>query len=143
MTLSKSLLAAALCLAVATPAMARNITVTPERVPAYWQVTNTSVDIDVPNSARNTSGPGCAAVAYTIDGNGNVSQPVAKKVVPAGDFATIAVSAVSRFHYAAVRGTNDNWQPIDTYYVVQFNMPTDPAAKAALLKQCELPGYAS
>ncbi len=136
-------MAAALCLAVATPAMAQNIKVTPERLPVYWQLTNTSVDIDVPNSARNTSGPGCAAVAYTIDGNGNVSLPTVRKVVPQGDFSTIALSAVSKFHYAAVRGTNDNRQSIDTYYVVQFNMPTDPAAKAALLKQCELPGYAT
>ena len=60
--------------------------------------------------------------------------PVATSTCPT------AVSIVKNFHYRP-SGMNRQAQPVSTYYVVQFNMPTDPAERARLTKACDLAGY--
>ncbi|MGN6481681.1 energy transducer TonB [Luteibacter sp.] len=114
--------------------------VAPERLPNYWTLTNTSVNADVPNTGKNLDQPGCVAVTYMIGSNGLPQNVVAAKTVPAGDLAQVGVSAVKDFRYAP-SGVNRVGDPVRTYYVVGFNLPEDPARKAAILKQCELPGY--
>ncbi|KGI78480.1 energy transducer TonB [Oleiagrimonas soli] len=125
----------------ATPAFAQTRTVAPDRLPGYWNMTKSEVDGQVPNVGRKLDQPGCAAVSYMIGSDGVPRNLKARKVVPAdSDFGSIAVSLVRNFRYAP---SDDNTAsvPVSTYYIVRFNMPSDPAARAALLAQCKLPGY--
>jgi hypothetical protein len=133
-------LALAILGTAAMPAAAATRIVAPDRLPAYWLLTNTSVDADIPNTGRNLSQPGCAAVSYTIGSDGKTRDIVARKVVPQGDLGSVAASIVSRFSYAQAQ-TNGTGEPVSTYYIVQFNLPADPAERARITKQCELPGY--
>jgi hypothetical protein len=115
--------------------------VAPDQVPGYWHMTKSEVDGMVPNSGRNLDKPGCAAVSYMIGSDGIPRGTKARKVVPANsDFGSIAVSLVRNFRYAPT-DDNNNDLPINTYYIVRFNMPKDPAQKKALLARCALPGY--
>jgi len=114
--------------------------VAPDRLPNYWTLTNTSVNADVPNTGKNLNQPGCVAVTYMIGADGRPQNVVAAKTIPEGDLSLVAVSAVKDFRYAP-SGVNRNAEPVNTYYVVGFNMPTDPAKSAALYKRCALPGY--
>lgn len=133
------LLAAGLCLA--EPALAQPPVVPPNRVPDYWNMTKREVSGDVPNTGRKLDQPGCVAVSYMIGSDGVPRYVKARKVVPSdSDFGSIAVSLVRNFRYAASQD-NDHQQPINTYYVVRFNMPKDATRRDALLKQCALPGY--
>jgi hypothetical protein len=126
--------------AVAAPALAATRVVAPARVPAYWRLTNTSVDADVPNSGRNLNQPGCVAVSYSIGSDGKTRDIVARKVVPEGDLGKVAMSVVSNFVYAPAQ-TNATGEPISTYYVVEFNLPTAQAERDKITSQCALPGY--
>jgi hypothetical protein len=136
-------IAAAVLLLAAGPAAAQNTRrVAPDRLPAYWTLTNTQVNADVPNTGKNLDQPGCVAVTYLIGSNGLPQNVTAAKTIPAGDLAQVGVSAVKDFRYAP-SGVNRTAEPVATYYVVGFNVPEDPARKAALYKQCELPGYPS
>ncbi|SEM34920.1 hypothetical protein SAMN02800694_0738 [Luteibacter sp. UNCMF331Sha3.1] len=114
--------------------------VAPDRLPYYWTLTNTSVNADVPNTGKNLNQPGCVAVTYLIGSNGLPQNVVAARTIPEGDLSLVAVSAVKDFRYAR-SGVNRNADPVNTYYVVGFNVPEDPAKKAALYKRCALPGY--
>lgn len=134
-------LALLVAVAVAAPALAQPPRVAPDQVPGYWHMTKSEVDGMVPNSGRNLDKPGCAAVSYMIGSDGIPQNVVARKVVPSNsDFGSIAVSLVRNFRYAP-SDSNGNDVPIDTYYIVRFNMPRDPAQKKALLARCKLPGY--
>jgi len=126
---------------LAAPALAQPPRVAPDQVPGYWIMTKSEVDGMVPNSGRNLDKPGCVAVSYMIGSDGVPQNVVARKVVPArSDFGPIAVSLVRNFRYAA-SDSNSNDVPIDTYYIVRFNMPANPASRKALLAQCKLSGY--
>ena len=130
-------------LLVAGPAAAQNQNarrVAPDRLPYYWTLTNSSVYADVPNTGKNLDQPGCVAVTYMIGSNGLPQNVVAAKTVPQGDLDKVGVSAVKDFRYGP-SGVNRAAEPVNTYYVVGFNLPEDPARKAAIMKQCELPGY--
>jgi hypothetical protein len=128
-------------LGMALPALAQPPVVAPEHVPDYWNMTKSEVSGDVPNLGRKLDQPGCVAVSYMIGSDGVPQHVKARKVVPSGsDFGYIAVSLVRNFRYAASSDNNAD-QPINTYYVVRFNMPKDAARQAALLKQCKLSGY--
>ncbi|MDF3982465.1 energy transducer TonB [Luteibacter sp. PPL201] len=134
-------IAAAVLLLAAGPAAAQNTRrVAPDRLPYYWTLINTVVNADVPNVGKNLDQPGCVAVTYMIGSNGLPQNVVAVKTVPQGDLAQVGVSAVKDFRYAP-SGVNRAAEPVNTYYVVGFNLPDDPARKAAIMKQCALPGY--
>jgi len=140
-TLRTGLVAAAVLLLAAGPVAAQNARrVPPDRLPSYWTLTNTSVSADVPNTGFNLNQPTCVAVTYLIGSNGLPQNVVAAKTVPQGDLAQVGVSAVKDFRYAP-SGVNRSAEPVSTYYVVGFNLPEDPARKAAIMKQCALPGY--
>ena len=127
---------------VTAPVLAQQVQVVPpDEVGNYWIMTKSEVDGMVPNSGRNLDKPGCAAVSYMIGSDGIPRGMKARKVVPSNsDFGPIAVSLVRNFRYAPT-DDNSNDQPINTYYIVRFNMPKDPAQKKALLARCALPGY--
>ncbi|SEP06024.1 hypothetical protein SAMN02800692_3469 [Luteibacter sp. UNC138MFCol5.1] len=139
-SLRSGAIAAALLL-TAGAADAQNIRkVAPDRLPYYWTLTNTSVDADVPNTGKNLNQPGCTATTFMIGSNGLPQNVVAAKTVPEGDLAQVGVSIVKNFRYGP-SGVNRNGDPVLTYYVAGYNLPDDPAQKAKILKQCELPGY--
>lgn len=139
--LRAGLLAAAMLLAVAAPVAAQTIRrVAPERLTSYWFLTNKTVSPDVPNTGKNLDQPTCVAVTYMIGSDGRTQNATIAKVVPAGDLGQVGVSIVKQLFYT--KGTsNGTAEPVTTYYVTGFNLPEDPARKAAVLKPCQLPGY--
>jgi hypothetical protein len=134
-------IAATALLLVAGAAEAQNLRrVAPERLTGYWYLTNKSVNPDVPNTGKNLDQPTCVAVSYMIGSDGRTQNAKIEKVVPAGDLGQVGVSIVKQLSY--VKGSqNGTAVPVQTYYVTGFNLPEDPDKKAAILKQCELPGY--
>ncbi|MEO7072071.1 MAG: energy transducer TonB [Rhodanobacter sp.] len=126
----------------ALPAFAQPQQIDQSNLYRYWILLNTSVTMDAPNSGLNLEKPGCAAVTYTIGSDGVPRQVEVVRLVPKSDLASVAKSAVSQFRYGPSL-TNRAGNPVSTYYVVPFNAPTDPAARAAMLKPCALEGYGS
>jgi hypothetical protein len=132
-----------LALACAAPVMAQSARkVGPESLNTYWILLNTKVDADVPNSGRNLDKPVCAAVTYSIGSDGATMNVEVAKVVPDSDLGAVGKSVVSRFHYGPSL-TNKDSAPVSTYYVVSFNLPTDPAQARQITDACKLPGYSS
>ncbi|MGN6280633.1 energy transducer TonB [Frateuria sp.] len=130
-------------LAAGLPAAAQSQhRVDPQHLYDYWILLNQNVAVDVPNSARNVNQPGCAAVSYMIGSDGVPRNLKVEKVVPKGDFGQIAMSAVSNFRYGPSL-SNQNHDPVDTYYVVPFNAPSDAAGQKQVMAPCQLPGYAN
>ena len=133
-------IAAVLLLAAGTAAAQSSRRVAPERLTAYWYLTNKSLDVDVPNTGKNLNQPGCVAVTYMIGSDGRTQQIAIAKVVPDSDLGQVGVSIVKGLVY--VKGAqNGTAEPVLTYYVSGFNLPEDPARKAAILDKCKLPGY--
>ncbi|MET4676164.1 MULTISPECIES: energy transducer TonB [unclassified Luteibacter] len=134
-------IAAAVLLLAAGTAQAQNLRrVAPERLTGYWYLTNKSVSPDVPNTGKNLNQPTCVAVSYMIGSDGRTQNARIEKVEPQGDLGQVGVSIVKQLVY--VKGSqNGTAVPVQTYYVTGFNLPEDPAAKAALLAKCKLPGY--
>jgi hypothetical protein len=134
-------IAATALLLVAGAAEAQTLRrVAPERLTGYWYLTNKSVNPDVPNTGKNLDQPTCVAVSYMIGSDGRTQNATIEKVVPAGDLGQVGVSIVKQLTY--VKGSqNGTAVPVQTYYVTGFNLPEDPARKAAILDKCKLPGY--
>jgi hypothetical protein len=139
--LRTGVIAATALLLVAGAAEAQNVRrVAPERLTGYWYLTNKSVNPDVPNTGKNLDQPTCVAVSYMIGSDGRTQNATIEKVVPAGDLGQVGVSIVKQLTY--VKGAqNGTAVPVQTYYVTGFNLPEDPARKAAVLDKCKLPGY--
>jgi len=135
-----------LCLALAVIAAAPVLAqsnmrkVEPEKLASYWIMLNTKVQADVPNSGRNMDKPGCAAVSFDIGSDGVPMNVQLQKVAPESDLGPAAVSLVKNLRFGPSL-TNKTHDPVDTYYVVPFNMPADAAQKAKLIAACQLPGY--
>lgn len=111
----------------------------PQHINTYWIMINQNVDVDIPNSA-NLSKPGCAAVSFTIGSDGLPRNLKVEKAAPAGDYGKVAMNAVSHFRYGPSL-TNHADEPVDTYYVVPFNAPNDPAGQSQVMAPCQLAGY--
>jgi hypothetical protein len=140
--MSRSILAAALL--AASPALAAvgpNIrAVQPANLSSYWVMTNTSLNVDVPNSGVNMEKPTCSAVTYMIGSDGVTRDIVVRKTIPAGDLATVAASAVKDMHYVA-GAKNPAHEPVFTYLVIPFNLPADPAARKRITDACVLEDF--
>lgn len=106
----------------------------------YWVMTNTSLDVDVPNSGVNLSKPTCAAVTYLIGSDGVTRDIVVRKTIPAGDLKTVAASAVKDMHYVP-GASNVGREPVFTYIVIPFNLPADPAARKQITDACVLKDF--
>jgi hypothetical protein len=131
----------AACLASVAPALAQTQPrLDQEHLAGHWILLNTSISADVPNSGRNMDKAGCVAVSYTIGSDGLPRNIAVRKVVPASDLGPVAASAVGSFRYGPSL-TNRSGDPVDTYYIVPFNLPADPAARKSLVDACKLPGY--
>lgn len=130
----------ALALGAAAPVLAQTIRIDQQNLYRYWILLNTKVQMDAPNSGLNLDKPGCVAVTYTVGSDGLPRDVKAVKTVPESDLGKAAESAVKNFTYGPSL-TNRAGEPIDTYYVVPFNGPSDKAGQQALMAPCRLPGY--
>lgn len=129
-----------LALAVSSPLMAQARRVSPDNINGYWILLNRSIDVDVPNSGKNIHKPGCVAVTFMIGSDGMPRDIKAVKTVPQSDLTAVAVNTVKQFTYGPSL-TNRAGEPVDTYYVVPFNGPSDKSGQRALMAPCQLPGY--
>jgi hypothetical protein len=128
-------------LLVATSSLAASVrAVAPEQLDHYWVMTNTEIDADVPNFGRNLDKPTCAAVTYEIGADGVTRSITVRRVVPAGDLAMVAKSAVADLHYAPAYG-NSAREPVFTYIIMPFNLPPDPATRAKITAACKLADF--
>jgi hypothetical protein len=133
--------AALLVSAVSSAAINPNIRVVqPADLTNYWVMTNTSLNVDVPNSGVNLSKPTCAAVTYMIGSDGVTRNIVVRKTIPAGDLKTVAASAVKDMHYVPGKD-NVGREPVFTYLVIPFNLPADPAARKRITDACTLADF--
>ena len=141
MTKTLTALAALLVSAAPLAAISPNIRVVqPADLSNYWVMTNTSLNVDVPNSGVNLSKPTCAAVTYLIGSDGVTRDIVVRKTIPAGDLKSVAASAVKDMHY--VPGKNNiGREPVFTYIVIPFNLPADPAARKQITDACTLADF--
>ncbi len=114
--------------------------VLPDHLTDYWIMTNTSLDVDVPNSGVNLDKPTCSAVTYMIGSDGRTYDIVVRRTVPAGDLAVVAASAVKDMHYAPGRD-NSARQPVFTYLIVPFNLPADPGERKKITDACVLKDF--
>jgi len=130
----------AMCMS-AHAAVGSNIqAVQPDRLNDYWVMTNTSLNVDVPNSGLNLSKPTCAAVTYMIGSDGVTRDIVVRNTIPAGDLKTVAASAVKDMHYVP-GADNAARSPVFTYIVIPFNLPVDPAARKKITDACVLKDF--
>ncbi|HVX04132.1 MAG TPA: energy transducer TonB [Rhodanobacteraceae bacterium] len=138
-----NMLVALVAPATATAAVGSNVqAVQPDHLSDYWVMTNTSLDVDVPNSGVNLSKPTCSAVTYMIGSDGVTRDIVVRNTIPAGDLKTVAASAVKDMHY--VPGANNAARsPVFTYIVIPFNLPADPAARKKITDACVLKDFPS
>jgi outer membrane biosynthesis protein TonB len=132
----------ALTMVGAAPLLAQSQarTVGPDHIESYWIMLNTKVDADVPNSGHNMDKPGCVAVSYMIGSDGVPQNITVRKVVPQSDLDAVAKSVVSNFRYGPSL-TNRSSEPVNTYFIVPFNLPADPAQRKSITNACKLPGY--
>jgi len=112
----------------------------PEHIQAYWLMLNTKVDADVPNSGRNMDKPGCVAVSFLIGTDGVPQNITVRKVVPQSDLDAVAKSVVSNLRYGPALKNNTH-EPVNTYYIVPFNLPADAAQRQSIIDACKLPGF--
>ena len=133
--------AALLVSAVSSAAINPNIRVVqPADLTNYWVMTNTSLNVDVPNSGVNLSKPTCAAVTYMIGSDGVTRNIVVRKTIPAGDLKTVAASAVKDMHYVPGKD-NVGREPVFTYIIIPFNLPADRAARKRITDACTLADF--
>ena len=132
----------ALAMTGAAPVLAQSHErmVGPEQIQSYWIMLNTKVDADVPNSGRNMDKPGCVAVSYMIVSDGIPQNVTVRKVVPVSDLDSVAKSVVTNLRYGPALKNNTH-EPVNTYYIVPFNLPADQAQRQAIIDACKLPGY--
>jgi hypothetical protein len=127
--------------ATASAAVNPNIrAVQPDHLTDYWVMTNTSLNVDVPNSGVNLSKPTCSAVTYMIGSDGVPRDIVVRKTIPAGDLATVAASAVKDMRYVA-GAKNAAHEPVFTYLIIPFNLPADPAERKKITDACVLKDF--
>jgi len=132
---------AVLAMATSTVAVAQSDApprvVAPDKLAGYWALVAASVEADVPIMARNISSPGCAAVSFVVEKDGRTSTIKVQRVVPAGDLAKVATSMASNMRFEPTV-TNSGRDRVFSWLIFPFNAPTDPAARTAVMQQCQI-----
>lgn len=135
------LLAVAFALACAAPAAAQSVApvrvVKPDNLARYWVMVNASIEADVPNIARNISSPGCAAVSFVVEKDGSTSTIKVQHLVPQGDLAGIATSMAKNMRFEPSL-SNAGRDRVFSWLIFPFNLPSDPAARTAVMQQCHI-----
>ena len=132
---------AVLAMATSTVAVAQSDApprvVVPDKLAGYWALVAASVEADVPIMARNISSPGCAAVSFVVEKDGHTSTIKVQRVVPAGDLAKVATSMATNMRFEPTV-TNSGRDRVFSWLIFPFNAPTDPAARTAVMQQCQI-----
>lgn len=130
-----------LALACAAPASAQSVApvrvVKPDNLARYWVMVNASIEADVPNIARNISSPGCAAVSFVVEKDGSTSTIKVQHLVPQGDLAGIATSMAKNMRFEPSL-SNAGRDRVFSWLIFPFNLPSDPAARTAVMQQCHI-----
>lgn len=130
-----------LALACAAPAAAQSVApvrvVKPDNLARYWVMVNASIEADVPNIARNISSPGCAAVSFVVEKDGSTSTIKVQHLVPQGDLAGIATSMAKNMRFEPSL-SNAGRDRVFSWLIFPFNLPSDPAARTAVMQQCHI-----
>jgi len=108
-----------------------------EQLDKYWVMTNMSVNADVPNVGRNMNQPGCATVSFVVEKNGATSTIKVQRVVPEGDLGKVAKSVAAGLQFQAT-ALNAGKDRVFSWLIFPFNLPADPAARTAVMKQCQI-----
>ena len=108
-----------------------------EQLDRYWVMSNTSVDADVPNYGRNMNQPGCATVSFVVEKNGRTSTIKVQRVVPEGDLGKVAKSVAAGLTFVPT-AHNAGKDRVFSWLIFPFNLPADPAARTAVMKQCQI-----
>lgn len=139
MSLSKCILAVA-CLCLASLAMAQKAprSVKPEDLEKYWVMMKDSVQGDAPLGGKNMDKPGCAAVSFIVEGNGRASNITIEKVYPEGGLGDFAASIASNLEFLPTI-TNAGRDRVFSSMIFPFNLPTDAAARTAVMQNCVIP----
>lgn len=111
--------------------------VVPDKLAGSWVLINASVEADVPNIARNISAPGCAAVSFVVEKDGSTSTIKVQRVVPEGDLSRIALSMAKNMRFEP-SVTNAGRDRVFSWLIFPFNLPQDPAARTAVMQQCQI-----
>jgi len=111
--------------------------VVPDKLAGSWVLIHSSVEADVPNIARNISAPGCAAVSFVVEKDGSTSTIKVQRVVPEGDLARIAHSMAKNLRFEPTV-SNAGRDRVFSWLIFPFNLPQDPAARSAILQQCQI-----
>ena len=111
--------------------------VIPDKLAGSWVLINSSVEADVPNTAKNISSPGCAAVSFVVEKDGSTSTIKVQRVVPAGDLTKIAESMAKNMRFEPTV-SNAGKDRVFSWLIFPFNLPQDPAARTAVMQQCQI-----
>lgn len=126
-------------LAIAAAVGAQDMTpprvVPTDKLAEYWAITNTSVDVDMPNSGVNLDKPGCATVSFVIEKDGSTSTIRVHRVVPPGDLGRVAASEAASLHFAPTMA-NAGRSRVMSWLIFPFNLPQDPEARKAVMQKC-------
>jgi len=112
-------------------------TVAPEKLAGYWTMITASVEADVPNIAKGVEKPGCATVSFVVGSDGKTSNVKVQKVVPDGDFRKIAQGMATNLHFEPTV-SNAGRQSVMSWLIFPFNLPSDPAARKAVMQACAI-----
>ncbi|HOX70895.1 MAG TPA: hypothetical protein PLR28_04950 [Dokdonella sp.] len=139
MALRKSMFLIA-CLALTSFAFAQKVprSVAPDDLEKYWVMMKSSVQGDAPLGGKNMDQPGCAAVSFIVEGNGRASNIAIEKVVPPGGYGELAASIASNLEFEPAL-MNAGRDRVFSSLIFPFNLPTDPAAREAVMRQCVIP----
>lgn len=132
----------AMSTATALAAIPPNIrAVQPDHLDDYWVLANYStLTADVPNSGVNLSKPTCSAVTYMIGSDGVTRDVVVRETIPEGDLKRAAASLVRNMRYEA-GAKNAAHEPVFTYIIVPFNLPSDKAERKKITDACTLTDF--
>lgn len=109
-----------------------------EKLDKYWLIANsTTLDANVPNSGLGLTTPTCAAVSFLIEKNGSTSHIKVQRIVPEGDLKKVALSLAANLRFKPTE-LNLGRDPVFSYLIFPFNLPTDPKAREPFLTPCML-----
>lgn len=109
--------------------------VTPENLVKYWSLIGSSLEASVPLGGRGLDVPGCATVSFVVEKTGRTSTVKVQKVEPPGDLGGVAASAAASLQFEPTV-TNAGRDRVFSSLIFPFNLPTDPAARTAIMQKC-------
>lgn len=116
-------------------AQANPRSVTPDNLAKYWSLISSSLEASVPLGGRGLDVPGCATVSFVVEKSGRTSTIKVQKVEPPGDLGGVAASAAASLEFEPTV-TNAGRDRVFSSLIFPFNLPTDPAARSAIMQKC-------